>query len=254
MINQENNVPENSIAVILNDIKSNMSYADVEAMISRPLKTREWFSPSFYHCLPLVIGNQYGFTIQANYDFEVVWNGQLDQNALSVTIYCDDKEKIYPSITSQFGYGILTFSYPFTLRTPPGINLMTINPTNHILPNMTVLTGVVETDNSRVSFTFNTRLQIPNIPVFIPRGTPIAAFIPIPRYFQDNFSLVNGENIFSEDEINQEINIQLDHDILREKNNDLVFNENKRYERDKMYKDGIDMYGNKFKDHQKRLS
>ena len=30
-------------------------------------KTRDWFSKEFYRCLPLTIGNQYGFIIKSEY-------------------------------------------------------------------------------------------------------------------------------------------------------------------------------------------
>ena len=111
----------------------------------------------------------------------------------SVKIFFNETEKElnkkHPRIDSHFGEGIITIGTPFILRTPPGINIMTINPPNYIIPNITVMTGVIETDNLRRNFTFNLKIQMPNIRVTVPAGTPLAGFIPIPRYFADNFEL-----------------------------------------------------------------
>ena len=38
-------------------------------------KTRDWVSQHVVHCLPITIGNQYGFAIKSTADFTAVWNG-----------------------------------------------------------------------------------------------------------------------------------------------------------------------------------
>ncbi len=82
---------------------------------------------------------------------------------------------------------------------------MTINPPNHIIPNITVLTGVVEADNLNNPFTFNLKIQMPNLKVFIPAGTPLAGFIPIPRYYADSFSLKLAEEVLDEETMQESL-------------------------------------------------
>ena len=187
-----NNVPEKTIAVFSDATSNYISSKDknrLSNLIEKPSKKRDWFTPHFYKCLPLAIGNQYGFVIKSEFDFGFIWNGQEGRDG--ITLFFNENEedlsKKYPRIESHFGSGIITINPPLWLRTPPGVNLMTINPPNFIIPNITVMAGVIETDNLRRNFTFNLKIQIPNLEVFIPKGTPLAAFIPIPRYYCDSF-------------------------------------------------------------------
>ena len=248
MINQGINVPDKKIAIFHNPLGGLENSERIDNVVSKSPKKRDWFSPTFYRCLPLAIGNQYGFIIKSEFDFAFSWNGEESPDA--ITLYFTESEedllKKYPRIETHFGYGIITINPPFTLRTPPGVNLMTINPPNYVIPNITVMTGVIEADSIRRNFTFNLKIQIPNIRVHIPAGTPLAAFIPIPRYYSDSFELVSAEKIFDKDVIDEEFKAVQDANIHRETvEPTLPLKVGRHYFR------GEDVYGNKFPDHQK---
>jgi hypothetical protein len=247
MINQGINVPNNTIAIFKDP---NISYERINNILE-PLKNnkkRNWFDPHFYHCLPLTIGNTYGFVIKSEFDFAVRWNNGNSYEDLKFDFNLPQEkvDKMYPRIESHFGHGVITIAPPFTLRTPPGINLMTINPPNFILPNITVMTGVVESDNLRFPFTFNLKVQLPGMRIMIPAGTPLAAFIPVPRHFVDSFDLKLAEELF-------------DKAIIDEENDAREAHENHRKNIEptlpgkigKLYMKGKDIFGNKFPDHQK---
>lgn len=251
MINQGNNVPDKTIAVFLNPFETSLDFDDKERIfkiIEKPPKKREWFMPHFYKCLPLVIGNQYGFIIKNEFDFGFIWNGSNDPENSIIFMHnkVEEVNKKYPRIESHFGHGIITINPPFTLRTPPGVNLMTVNPPNFIIPNITAMTGVVETDNLRRNFTFNLKIQMPNIETIVPAGSALAAFIPIPRNYADSFKLEIAENIFSEKLISEEIQAMVDADTYR---NQVERKTPEGVGRD--YFKGQDVYKNKFLDHQK---
>jgi hypothetical protein len=123
---------------------------------------------------------------------------------------------------------------------------MTINPPNFIIPNITVMTGVVETDNLRRNFTFNLKIQIPDIEVNIPAGIPLAAFIPIPRYYADSFELKMADELFSKEVVEEEVTAENDAIIKRETVELLTKNQV-----GKDYLKGNDVYGNPFPDHQR---
>ena len=249
MINQGNNVPDKTIAVFTEPLFApefeNKKRDRLPNIIDKPPKKREWFTPHFYKCLPLTIGNQYGFIIKSEFDFSVIWDGGSSTEATVFSFYEKEEtlNKKFPRIESHFGSGIITINPPFTLRTPPGVNLMTINPPNYIIPNMTVMVGVIEADNLRRNFTINLKIQVPNLKINIPAGAPLAAIIPIPRYFADSFELKYAEDIFSENEIIDELQAQNDASFHRE------FVETNGAGRH--YLLGQDIYGNKFPDHQK---
>jgi hypothetical protein len=243
MINEGIDVPEKTIAVFMASPLSNLfkieKVSDLNEIISKPNKKRDWFDPDFYNCLPLTIGNQYGFIIKAQHDINIIWNGGNAKEDLNVTIINDDFN-LLKIVESHFGYGIVTFNLPFILKTPPGINLMTINPPNFIMENITPMTGVVETDNLRYTFTINLKIQQPNVLTHIKKGSPIGAIIPIPRYFADKFELKMANEIFNQEIIDEEIKIYKKGTEIRSSN-----------QLDRNYFKGFDSFKNKFKDHQR---
>lgn len=259
MINQGSNVPDNTIAIFLDKtiavvddsvnriapFKPMLSFEEVSQLLQKPPKKRSWFTNHFYRCLPLSIANQYGFVLTLPFDIELTWDGR--EHVDGVTVKSSDDR--FFKVTSLFGSGIVTIATPFFLRTPPGVNLMTINPPNYILPNITVMSGVVEADNIRGPFTFNLKLQIPGITTTLKKGMPIAGILPIHRYFADGFILKDAEDIFTEEEVEEENKANDDHSTLRFQTN-MEVKLNNKYKPDRQYMRGIDIYGNKFPDHQ----
>lgn len=247
-----NNVPDKTIALFVHNSHINLKKDRIFNIIKKNTKKRDWFTSHFYRCLPLTIGNQYGFSLACEFDFSFEWNGgdglndiifEIDDKVIQADI---SKEScFYPRIESHFGSGIITMSIPISFRTPPGINLMTINPPNYVIPNITVMTGVIETDNLRYFFTFNLKVQIPNMKVFVPAGTPLTSFIPIPRYFADSFELKMSDEIFSKEIVDEEIQAMLDSIKHR-----LEVEPQLKNRVNKNYMLGRDIYHNKFKDHQ----
>ena len=246
-----NDVPDKTIAIFTSPkiVNEKLTQERILGMVKKPDKKRDWFSPHFYRCLPLAIGNQYGFTVSLEYGISFEWNGgdKPEDTTINLDQEIYDLNDIhYPSINSHFGHGIITVNTPYFFRTPSGVNLMTINPPNYVIPNVTVMTGVVETDNLRRNFTFNLKIQIPNINTTLPAGFPLAAFIPIPRYYCDEFNLDFAENIFSKEIVDEELKADKDAAEHRDKVEPTLKNGVGKH-----YMQGKDVYGNMFKDHQK---
>lgn len=248
MINKKGiNVPDKTIAVVFNDYLNGFTIDQIKKHITKPNKKREWFDKNFYNCLPLVIGNQYGFIVTADYGFNIIWNGGEKSSDMQITYIVPEDVQPKPILVraiSHFGHGVLTLEIPIVLRTPPGVNLMTINPPNYLIKNATVMTGVVESDNIRMPFTFNLRIHEKNVLTSFPAGTPLAAFIPIPRMFADQFELKYAEEIFGTDIYNDELQTLIDHTERR------YIQHNENLGPDRLYFSGQDIYGNKFTEHQ----
>jgi hypothetical protein len=250
MINQGIDVPDNTIAIFLEE--ELVDWKRFNNIVKKPSKKRDWFDKHFYNCLPLTIGNQYGFIITSEYDFAIEWNGGNDRDDMKVMWvppkgWKEGDIPPAPHVSSHFGHGIVTLALPFIPRTPPGVNLMTINPPNEVIRNATVMTGVVEADNIRMPFTFNLKIHHPNVITAFPAGTPIVGFIPIPRYFPDGFELKNAKDIFSPEIIEEERLANLAH---AEKRSKPVDPDNLKTLVEKDYFNGQDVYGNQFPDHQ----
>jgi hypothetical protein len=253
IINQDDElvVPDKTIAffpIIPNDGVKPFDLKDIDLFL-KPLNAshkRDWFTPFFYKCLPLAIGNMQGFVFSLPYTVTILWNGGNNVDDLQIEYYDDniysDTNFIY--LSSEFGHGILTIHYPLSLKTPPKVNLMTIAPPNFPLPGLSPMTGVVESDNIRFTFTLNIKIDFPNFKITIPPNTPLVGLIPIPRYFCDSFELKNAYEIFNKNIVEEEVDTIRQHAIQR-----LIQNKN-NLGSEGLYYSGKDIKGNKFKYHQ----
>ena len=242
---KQNKVPENTIVVVPFDLSSDGFYEEVIQPLQGDPK-RDWFSSHFYYCLPLTIGNQYGFVIKSMRDFEATWDGTSSK---AVIKFMEGSENPYQQVIDNgFGNGIITIQNMFQMKTPEGINLMTIQPPNMYIPGTAAMTGVVETDNLRRDFTFNLKITVPNYTVKVKKGDPLGAFIPIKRYFVDNFKTVLGTKIFDKDVLQNELNDQKE--LSRQRVED---DTEKPHQSGRKYFNGIHAYGDIFQDHQKRM-
>jgi hypothetical protein len=245
-INSDDNlVPENKIVVVPHNKEKGSAYLN----IIEPLKNnpkRDWFTPHFYYCLPLNIGNQYGFVIKSLYDFTLVWTGKTDKDSLHILM--EDEPTNDQHLVSQFGCGILTIQNDFTLRTSPGINIMTIQPPNMFIPGTCAMTGVIECDNIRRDFTFNLKVTIPNYKIVVKKGDALGAFIPIQRNFVDNFDIEYFDKFFSEETIDKELSDSAE--LGRQRNNE---DRDKVHRSGRKYFNGEHANGEKYKSHQKRI-
>jgi len=253
IINQDDGlvVPDKTIAffpIIPNDGIKPFDLKDIDLFL-KPLNTshkRDWFAPFFYQCLPLAIGNMQGFVFSLPYTATILWNGGSDKSDIQVEYHEDNtySEVNFIHLASEFGHGILTVHYPLTLKTPPGVNLMTISPPNFPLPGLSPMTGVIESDNLRFTFTLNIKIDIPNIKITILPNTPLVGLIPIPRYFCDSFELKNAYDIFDKNVVEEEISTSGQQGIQR------TYQNKNDTGAEGLYYSGKDIKGNKFKDHQ----
>ena len=244
-------VPEKTIVYI--PVIPNDGIKEFDMNIStflRPLNLdhkRYWFTPNFYRCLPLSIGNMQGFVFSFPFDFTVKWNGGIgpeDIEIFDVENYELEPEMNHVYVTTEFGHGIFTAHFPVMLKTPPGINLMTIAPPNFPTPGVSPMTGVVETDNLKFTFTLNFKVDLVNIPIKIEKNYPLMGIIPIPRNFCDSFEMINAYDILDKEYIEEERAIAREHANRRDIQN--AYEEGS----DGLYYKGVDIRGNKFKDHQ----
>jgi len=188
-------VPENTIVVVPHTQGQTGFYEEILLPLKGESK-RDWFTSHFYYCLPLTIGNQYGIAVRSAFTFEAHWPGGEAPAVLTFERTFDVPQQ---AISTHFQNGIITFQNFFALKTPPGINLMTIQPPNMFIPGCVAMTGVVETDQIRRDFTFNLKITVPNYTIKVNKGDIIGAFIPIPRYFVDKFEVSLVTDLFDAD-------------------------------------------------------
>jgi hypothetical protein len=142
-------------------------------------------SPSRYanRCLPLLIANQNGWLICTPEDVAAVWDG--GDSADSLRVECEGEVAL-----SHFGLGIITWRIPYLFRTPPGFNLYVHGPPNYPKAGLSPLEGIVETDWSVATFTFNWQLTDPDRWVGWKAGEPICMVTPMARGEVERFEPV----------------------------------------------------------------
>ena len=126
-------------------------------------------------CLPLLIANQSGWFILNSHEFRATWNGRPD--IAGVRIEHLKGPEPHP-VSSHFGHGILTWTFPYLFRTSAGYNLLARGPANLPKAGAYALEGIVEADWSMASFTMNWKLMQPNQPVTFVIGEPICMLVP----------------------------------------------------------------------------
>lgn len=188
-------VPENTVVVVPHSPDNTGFYEEMLLPLKGESK-RDWFNSHFYYCLPLTIGNQYGFAVKSGYSFEAYWPGG---EAPAVLTFDNSTDVPQQAVSTHFQNGIITFQNFFALKTPIGINLMTIQPPNMFIPGCVAMTGVVETDQIRRDFTFNLKITVPDYKIRVNKGDIVGAFIPIPRYFVDKFELALVSDLFDKE-------------------------------------------------------
>ncbi|MBZ8134840.1 DUF6065 family protein [Afifella sp. IM 167] len=160
---------------------------DSDIVIRPSPSEREWMDATSdrfaYRCLPLTIANAHSWEIANPALFSATWDGGPEVEAIQIE-YGDPRRQ--PAL-SHFGHGILTFSLPVLIRTPPGYDLWVAGPTNRPKADIQPLTGIVETDWTSATFTMNWRFTKPGATVFFEKDEPICAFFPIRRGMIEEF-------------------------------------------------------------------
>lgn len=110
--------------------------------------------------------------------FIAIWDGGTSLDALHIH-YMQEHQR--GMVSSNFGYGILTWNPLHIFRTEPGWNLHARGPVNHPKRGVLPLEGVVETDWAESTFTMNWQMTEPGYPVVFEAGEPFCFISPCRR-------------------------------------------------------------------------
>jgi hypothetical protein len=139
---------------------------------------RHWMNetPLAYHCLPLVIANQWGWQVLCPTDVLVEWDGSPEPEGLRIEV--DEPYRV--AVHNRFPSGIVTFSPPWMFRTSPGWDIYVKGPTNRWKPNCVALEGVIETWWMPYTFTLSWKVIEPGIVTFA-KGESLCQLVPVPH-------------------------------------------------------------------------
>jgi len=136
-------------------------------------------------CLPLLVANQGGWWILNSTTFRATWTGHNGADGV-ILEFSGDRGPV--SVSSHFGYGIVTFSIPFVFRTPPGYDLLVRGPANLPKDGACPLEGLVEADWTAATFTMNWKITRPFDPVEFSADEPVCMVLPQRRGELEEFA------------------------------------------------------------------
>ncbi len=136
--------------------------------------TRDRFA---YRCQPLNAANEQAWWLRLPCDVTIDWDGSPGLDGMTITAADPQHAQV---VVSHFGHGIVTFSVPLLLRTPPGIHMLVKGPANLPRHGISPLEGVVETDWAVATFTMNWLLTAPARGLRMEAGFPYCELRPVP--------------------------------------------------------------------------
>ena len=244
-------VPKNTIAWIPYDNPDHKIDDVVESLIGH--QNRDWFNHmAFAMCLPLTIANQYGFVVKAAHDAELFWDGT--DGPVQVTSEGFNDMSSIQTYLHNFKHGVMSIENKFIMKTPPDVNIVVMQPPNHFVEGIHCMMGVVEADNLRRSFTFNLKVTTPNKQITIKKGDWLAAFMPVPRFYVENYKLVPAKKIFDKELINNEIYHNEYLKWERQAKDSFGGDLGRPNDSGRRYFKGIHVNNTLFKNHQKRIT
>jgi hypothetical protein len=150
--------------------------------------TRQWMdafpSRHAYRCLPLSIGNAFGWELLSPASFSIHWNGGPQVGDIQFEAH-DGFEQLPHFVMSNFSRGIVTFHTGYLFRSEPGWNLLTTGGFNRPKDGISPLTGIVETSWLPYPFTMNWQLTRPGA-VRFDKDEPFCLVMPLPARVLDN--------------------------------------------------------------------
>lgn len=149
---------------------------------------RQWMDETkgfAYRCIPLNIANEYGWVCHLPASFTATWDGGYGPESVKIINHGDGPENY---CRSHFGYGIITISQDFIIKTPENISIYVRGLTNTGYENIYPLDGLIETDWLPFSFTMNYKFLKPGSVTF-KKGDPIFMFFPVDRNFIESFNV-----------------------------------------------------------------
>ena len=219
--------------------KSREDLANIETLSIK----REWMDQTYeghaYHCFPVSLENQLGWSISFPEDITFIWDGISDSSPDHVKILSGEKYAY-----SGRANGTISFNTGLMFNTKENITLLSMPVPNLFIDGATAFTTLVNTSFFSGELPCALMITKPNEIITIKAETPIIAIIPI------NLSLLQ----------NSEINVKnyknLPQDLTSvnsQEYSQAVYAENRKGKWTDFYRNATDHKGNKVGNHQVKI-
>lgn len=138
---------------------------------------RDWMDDAVaknpYRCLPLSMANSWGWEILSSAKFTATWDGRQSIDSVKIIVH----EGTNPP-ASHFGEGTITWHTGFLFKTDYPYGMYVAGSPNTPKPNVTPLSGIVETHWLPYTFTMNWKFTQPGS-FTIDIGEPYCQIFPV---------------------------------------------------------------------------
>jgi hypothetical protein len=134
-------------------------------------------------CMPLWDMMTAGYIIETPYDIYVrqTENGPFFQwgEMEAIAFQSMEQTQNHPNFR-DINYAV-RIVHPWSIKTPKGWSILIMQPTHREPSPISILPGIVDTDNYSIPFNMFIKLVNPSFEGMIPAGTPFAQVVPIKR-------------------------------------------------------------------------
>lgn len=160
---------------------------------------RDWMDETFdkhaYHCFPVSLANQLGWTFSYPKDISFIWKGK-DPNSVADDIeILSGGEYIHPNRAN----GTISFTTGLTFQTEENLSILIMPVPNQFIDGAQCFTSIVSTSVLKTDLPAAWKVTRSNEIITIPANTPIASIIPISIKSVENFEVILQDENFSQE-------------------------------------------------------
>jgi hypothetical protein len=171
--------------------KAGHNVANIEQLNAR----RDWMDETAdkhaYMCFPVSLTNKLGWGISFPKDIRFIWDGITDTTDTHIQVL-EGEEYVY----TGRGNATISFRSGLVFKTDENTTLLSMPVPNQFVRGAQCYTTLISTSFYMPELPLGWRLTEPNVEVFIPAGTPVAAVIPLSLgALEDDYELVISDKL-----------------------------------------------------------
>ena len=140
---------------------------------------RDWMPSAVYNCMPLVLGNSFGYGVYFEEDISFIWDGDVRNPSRVIK-----GEKF---VGPDRGAGSVSFHTNLLFKTDENTSLLTMPVPNQPIKDATTLTTILSSSFFTQLLPIVWQLEKPNKEYFVPAGSYVGCILPISiSQFQDS--------------------------------------------------------------------
>lgn len=154
--------------------KLNDNHANINPLSVKRKWMDETYDAHAYHCFPVSLANQLGYSLSFPEDISFIWDGISDSSGEHVKILSGHKY-----VYTERANATISFKTGLMFSTEEDISLLHMPTPNHFIDGATPFTSLISTSFYHGEFPCAWMITRPNVEITIRANTPIISILPI---------------------------------------------------------------------------